>query len=326
MGEWLDRPMLIDMRKAPLCVPTMALDGGGEEEPSPFEGMFQQYRLVYAIAKNHGRLSTVKDSLEIEQIQECVSQWRNKLPSHFIAGRADTRWDAKFAWLALQRALLHCFAEMVMFTPLKKVLTASPAPTTDNAGQRLRETAIESGLRCICTATRLHDILAPIRLQFHFVAFALFDTATVLCSGLLHVSNEDIPRRTDILVSIGSALNQLEQIAAESNSVRTSASVLRNLISKLPSSDLPGDKAVQQKYPSPLSISAEQNAVRNDVGVHQEHMPDNAMVGLENDPVLFTNTFGFDLDNLADLDLRGMEDIWTWDALNIGSWPQLYTT
>ena len=122
MAEWLDRPMLIDMRTAPLCVPTMALDGEGEEEPSPFEGTFQQYRLIYAIAKNHGRLSTVKDSLEIERVQEWVSQWRNKLPSYFIAGRADTRWDAKCPWLALQRALLHCFAEMVMFTPLKKSL------------------------------------------------------------------------------------------------------------------------------------------------------------------------------------------------------------
>ena len=205
-------------------------------------------------------------------------------------------------------------------------MTASPASATDNAGQRLRETTIETGLRCISTATRLHDILAPIRLQFHFVAFALFDTATVLCSGLLHDSNENIPRRTEILVSIRSALNELEHIATESKSARTSASVLRYLISKLPSSDLPGDKAMQQKYPSPLSILAEQNAVRNDVDVHQEHMPDDAMVGLENDPVLFTNTFDFDLGNLADLDFGGMEDIWTWDALNIGSWPQPYTT
>lgn len=321
MAEWLNRPMLTDIRTVPLCVPTMALDKEGEERPSPFEGTFQQYRLVYAIAKNHGRLSTIKDPLEIKGVQDRVNQWRNELPSHFIANTAASRGNAKCPWLALQRALLHCFAEMVMFTPLKNVLTTSPASAADIAGQELRETAVEAGLRCISAATKLHDTLTPIRLQFHFVSFALFDTATVLCSGLLHDSNEDIPHRPEILGSIHSALSQLEYIATESKSARTSARVLRYLISRLPSSDIPDSQAMQHEYPAPLSISAAQNAARNDDNVHQDHIPDDAMVEVENDPVLFTNTFDFDLGNIPDLDFGGIEDIWTWDALNVGSWP-----
>lgn len=139
----------------------------------------------------------------------------------------------------------------------------------------------------------------------------------MLCSGLLHDSDENLPRRAEILASIQSALNQLEGIATESKSARTSASVLRYLISKLPSLDLLGDGARQQRYSTPLSILAKQNAAKGDVDIHQERMPANAIFGWENDPVLFTNILGFDLSNSSDLDLGGIENIWTWDALNI---------
>ena len=185
MAEWLDRPMLIDVRLAPFVAPTLALDGEVEAEPSPFEGTFQQYKLIQSISTNHGRLGVMRETEEIDDVQQRVSHWQKELPPYFYGKEADRSWDCKCPWLPLQRALIQCYSEMVKFTPLKPILTSFPEIVNADS-QRLRELAVETGIRCISTATRLHNVLSSIKLSFHFVVFALFDTATVLCSAVLH--------------------------------------------------------------------------------------------------------------------------------------------
>lgn len=308
MAEWLDRPMLIDLRSSPLCVLNWGLDGEIEGEPSPFEGTFQQYKLVHSIVSSHRRLSKIEDSASIEQILSQVDRWQEKLPPHFKADGADSDWDTKYPWLPLQRTLLHCFAEMVRFTPLKQILTASSCGSSELAKPELRYVAIEMALRVISTATKLHGILSPIKLKFHFIVFVLFDTAAVLCSALLHDSNEGFEHREGIVDAVHSAIQQLDQLSSCSKSAQTSSGVLRYLLSKLPHSADAQQAPKTFLHPPPLQDAD----TLKDIEDFQQNGSDWSQK-LDR----FLPSDGMDLNGLDDLDFGGMEQIWSWDGLNI---------
>lgn len=261
----------------------------------------------------------------------------------------DLSWDDQCRWLPLQRAQLHSFAQMVRLTPLKDFLISPPKTS---ASKDLRYSAVQACIDAIDTAMVLADVMGPIKVAFHFVIFALFDTSTLICSAIMHEDSQDLPHRDRLLDLVRKALAALAAMSNDSTSARRSAEILRWLLRRLelikgelfsvhnPELGLFTDVATSPAF---AEANAEENLIQ-DTKLHTtlfsseqpEFVPSESMPSLgtvshpgvdwgdatgdDNDDVISRLwKGGLSAQDLTDFDLGGMESIWDWEALDIDS-------
>lgn len=304
MAEWLARPKLLDVSRVDIRLPNLQLDRVKPEQPSPLINLFEQYRLVTTLVASFGRISEISDPKSVRVVQDVIETWLAELTPELHMQDPDTSWDGICSWLPVQRAQLHSFVLMARLTPLKKYMTSCRPATPSEDDSLLRSMAIDTSIDCVNAALRLHSIVSPLKVKFHFVFFALFDTATLICSALLHNHRRDLDRRPDLFDAVMRALNTLQEASKHSKCASQAFSILRWLISRTGSDEQHGP--VQN--PSTGTYATSMSGVSTQVGSSSSWASTNDL-----DIVLGHLQHG----SWADFDLCGMEDIWDWNSLDL---------
>ena len=329
--------------------PNPLVDGTDDGRPSPISNLSYQFRLVQAIGSRFGRLSEIRGQQAVQEVLDTIEEWKRQLPVELSMSDPDLSWDDQYRWLPLQRAQLHSFAQMVRLTPLKDFLISPPKTS---ASKDLRYSAVQACIDTIDTAMALADVMGPIKVAFHFVIFALFDTSTLICSAIMHEDSQALPHRDRLLDLVRKALAALAAMSSDSISARRSTEILRWLLRRLelitgelfsahnPELELFTDVATSPAF---AEANAEENLTQNTKlhttlfsseqpeSVPSESVPSLGTVshsgvdwgdatGVDKDDVISRLwKGGLSAQDLTDFDLGGMESIWDWEALDIDS-------
>lgn len=340
MSAWLGRPNLIDQKTLILKFPTLRLDQSATEPNllSPFAHMALQAHLGRRVSTIVGDVQAMND-LTVTQILDIESECEKfieELPAIFRVENPDISLDEEHPYFVFQRYQLHCVIFITMLDFLKPYLTRDRRDKMTNKDDEFRKMGVDIALRVILVAGKLFDREFPIHSKFHMVVFGIFDTATVLCSAIIHDRDNVLPRRQEIVEAIESSLDMLLQLSSITKLGASSYQFLLNLVQATPelSQNAPTRKRQRQMHLPAREFSALElchqapNSALVDATTHftspaADTLPSTTAHEdtFDLDHFLANNPFG-DLSNTAALDIGGIEQIWDWDGLNIDVFPQ----
>lgn len=346
MSTWLGRPHLINQKDLSFTLPSLRLDSSPDDsnQLSPFAHIALQAQVGRRITPLMGDVQTVGD-LSPEQVFAALDEMHNfidELPPVFRLENPDHSLDAKHPYYIFQRHQLHVVIHMVMLDLLKPYLTRDPKNPKTARDAELRDIGVEIALRMLKVSRLLFEHEFPINAKFHLVVFSIFDTATIVCSAMIHDVDNALPRRGDIMDAIEDALDMLQQLSLTTKLGASSYWFLFKLVQAAPclsqyapinkrqrtlkrakSSTESGSEA---RTPLPEQVLPTTTAPTIETGMKAPtatfetepepvpNVPTTDDLSFDVDQFLAQNPFG---NSSSNLDIGGMEVVFDWDELNL---------
>ncbi|KAI1526169.1 Fungal-trans domain containing protein [Pyrenophora tritici-repentis] len=301
MSAWLGRPNLIDQKNLTFKLPNLRLDQSTTQPNllSPFAHMALQATLGRRIAAAMGNATSQTD-LSAEQvlaIESTCEKFIEELPPIFRIDNPDLSLDEEHPYFVFQRHQLHCVIFLSKLDFLKPYLTRERRDKITDRDDEFRRKGIDVALDLLKVARKLFDHEFPINAKFHMVVFCVFDTATLLCSAIIHDRDRVLPHREEVVDAIENSLDMLHQLSLTTKLGASSY----NFLFKLPSNSFIEPAASASE---PLPAMTMQDDLNFDI-----------------DQFLAQNPFGH-LGDLNALDMGGMEQIWDWEDLHLDVYTQ----
>ncbi|KAF2710578.1 hypothetical protein K504DRAFT_501836 [Pleomassaria siparia CBS 279.74] len=326
MSAWLGRPHQIDQTDLSFPFPTLRLEDSATEPNllSPFAHMSLQAQLARRITQTQYKGNTTSpEHLSVDQVITECETFIDELPPIFRMESPDLSFDDQHPYFVVQRRQLHVVIFVTMFDFLKPHLTRRPSKSSRDV--EVRNKGIEVGLKILKAARSLFDHEFLANAKFHLVAFSVFDTATVLSSAMIHDSENLLPHREQVMVSIESALDILRQLSFTKIGA-SSYLFLFKLVEATPvlSRWFHNRKRPRTEMSTPTTES--NNSTSSQVE-SSPPIPQHSYRELE--PVYnipFNDGLSFDMENFfaqysfkeaTQPDIGGLEQIWDWDTLNL---------
>lgn len=271
MSLLLARPLILNHTSCHFSLPTGRLEQHttAPSVPNPITYMLLQCGLVLQLTHKFGQLHAVTDLHSIRAVRDEVETWFRDLPSVYTLTNPDTTHDAEYSHLRPQRWQLHTTGYINVLTVLKPLLTKTTPPSASPLELELRASAVEYCLTLIEESTALLGFMtpdyakSPVRSKFHFAVFSIFDTAAILCSGLIHNKTKAFPQRERVIAALKIAMELVGSLArAESKPGGIADGALRKLVGSIPLSSsekaylgLDGRKRTKKDLAKPESAS-----------------------------------------------------------------------
>lgn len=232
----LSRPKLIDRSECRVSLPSLTLES---YSPSPLLHMKLQSEVIGELAGRFGSPREVTSPAQIHQYTQVITNWMQRFPKVYSLRDPDTAMDAKHSWVTLHRYYLHSMGYSMLLDPLRAYMARRMTAQSPPDDLTIREEGISYTLKLMSTLSEFFDFLYPKDAKFHWALFAIFDTAAVLCSVILHDEDHYISRRPEIVLAIESARSMLERLATETRSAKTSFEILSKLTKRIENPHLP---------------------------------------------------------------------------------------
>ena len=330
MSAWLSRPRLIDRGNDSFTFPNLRLEKSASHPDllSPFAHIVLQAQLAQRVSL---KVQNSQDDLRIHEapiVVAEVEEWINALPPVFRITDPDTSLDERYPYFKLQRGQLHIITYMNMLDPLKPYLTRSLGNDTHH--DRFRAIGIDFALRLLEAARHLFHLEFPVHAKYHLLVFCIFDTATTLCSALLHDREGTLPQRDSILGSLTSAVAIIRQLASFMTIGASSYRFLQNLLRSIHA--LPGQNAVPYCESSkrrktgpptpPPNIPPHDKSLKLQKELpawltYDSVNPGEDMLTVDDFRSQGVSYRENDFETYAKLDIGGMEQMIDWDALDL---------
>lgn len=325
MSAWLGRPHLIDQKDCSFTFPTLRLDESATEPHllSPFAHIALQAQLARRIAQHKGDIQVI-ENLTADQVfsieAECET-FIEELPPVFRFASPDISLDEQHPYYVPQRRQLHVIIYMTMFDFLKPYLTRSPKNPKSSHDTDFRNMGIDLSLKLLKVARLLFDHEFPINARFHLVVFSVFDTATILCSAIIHDTDNVLPHREQVMDAIESALDMLYQLSLTRIGA-TSYTFLSKLIGASP---VLSRWFFNRKRPRIDKPTTDSHKVETSQPGFATPAPQTTSTEMEPTLDIANDGISFDMDQFLavpfgetpQLDIGGLEEIWDWDTLNL---------
>ncbi|KAL5462329.1 hypothetical protein PMIN06_001694 [Paraphaeosphaeria minitans] len=342
MSAWLGRPHLIDQKDPSFEFPNLRLDSV-ESEPnllSPFAHIALQAHIARRIAPLMGDVQVISD-LSPEQVSMALQEIRkfiDELPPIFRIEDPDLTLDEAHPYYVFQRYQLHVVIHIAMLDLLKPYLTGDPRNPRTSHDAKLRKEGVEIALKMLGIARLLFNHEFPVNAKFHIVVFAIFDTATTLCSAIIHDVDEVLPHRERVMDVVESALDMLQQLSHTTKLGASSYWFLFKLAQAAPVLSQYAPITKRQRTLQRPESSKAGSEVRT--SLPEQPLPTTFAPVIEPeatpvapalDPVpvpevATTDDLSFDVEQFlaqnpwgssSNLDIGGMEVVWDWDELNL---------
>jgi hypothetical protein len=334
MSSWLGRPHLINQNDLSFVLPNLRLEKNTSEPNllSPFAHMALQAQLARRIAPTVNAVREIGD-LSPEQVSAIlleVDRFIQDLPPVFRIEGSDTSLDTEHPYFVFQRYQLHVVIYITMIDFLKPYLAGDPTTPRNERDAELRLTGVELSLKMLKVARLSFNHEFPINAKFHMIVFCIFDTATILCSALIHDINNALPY-SDIIAAIESALDMLHQLSQITKIGLASYRFLLKLVRASPklhrlvtNNKRPklrsGTSAVETEReeipPVPRTSTGE---LEHEISTAEldyasvSRIPTSDDLSFNLDEYLAQNPF----EDPSELDIDGIEAIWDWENLNL---------
>ncbi|KAF2662121.1 hypothetical protein K491DRAFT_700446 [Lophiostoma macrostomum CBS 122681] len=336
MSAWLGRPHLIDQKDCTFEFPNLRLDEPTFEPNmlSPFAHISLQAMLARRISQQMGDIQVVGDqpAEKVFAVEAECEAFIEELPPIFRLKSPDLSLDEKYPYFIFQRRQLHVAIIMTQLDFLKPYLTRSPEDPISSHDDEFRFMGVDLSLRLLEVARALFDHEFPINAKFHLVVFCIFDTATILCSAIIHDQNNSLPRRDEVMDAVEKALDMLHQLSLTTKIGASSYSFLFKLVQATPilsryqlirkrrRTRLEENLLAETPTPEMLRITAATESFADTVGK-------NAFTTLEPIPLgPTTDDLSFDVEEFlqqnpfgdsSSIEIGGLEQIWDIDSLNL---------
>ncbi|KAF2199494.1 hypothetical protein GQ43DRAFT_457134 [Delitschia confertaspora ATCC 74209] len=236
MSAWLGRPRLINGLSSSFTFPSLRLDESKDEPKllSPFAHIVLQSQLARTISKRVEELEDNDASAMVSGIDAAIHDFIDNLPAIFRLINPDTSLDKEYSYFVCQRCQLHVVIYLTLIDPLKPYLAKENTQCLSPQEQAFHTKGIGYCLDLLQAAKGLFDVEYPSNAKFHLVIFSVFDTATFLCSALIHDKYGSITRRDEVLDALDCSLEMLLQLSPLSKMAFSSYKFLLNLIRTAP--------------------------------------------------------------------------------------------
>lgn len=358
MSAWLGRPNLIDQNSLNFQLPTLRLDQSTTDPRllSPFAHMALQAHLGRRIAAIV-RDAPVANDLSAKQVldveAEC-EEFMDNLPAIFRVKDPDTSLDEQHPYFVFQRLQMHCVIFITMLHVFKPYLTRAQGDVSTDQDDEFRKMGIDVALQLVQVSRKLFELEFPISAKFHLVVFSLFDTATLMCSAIIHDSEQVLHRREEILDLIEGSLDMLQQLSFTTKLAAASCNFLLKLVQATPALLRPSP-TVKRKRPATKSLPPSTPPIPIAPAlVKADSLPTTSTL-LDPTPALTSEVaststaatatapslsvaaaddLAFDIDNFlahhpfgndehpSSLDMGGMAHIWDWENLRLDAYSQ----
>ncbi|KAF2849056.1 hypothetical protein T440DRAFT_490894 [Plenodomus tracheiphilus IPT5] len=355
MSAWLGRPNLIDQRSVNFTLPNLRLDQSTTDPKliSPFAHMVLQAELGRRVTAAAGGAPSA-NALSADQVLEVKSECERfigELPPIFGLKDPDTSLDERHPYFVFQRLQLHCIIFLAMLHFLKPFLTRQRHDRMTDQDDSFRKLGIDIAHQLLQVSRTLFDHEFPINAKFPVVVFSIFDTATLLCSAVIHDREHILHRREEVLDLIESSVGMLRQLSLTSKLGAASYNFLAKLLAATPAlSRHPPPIAKRRKHetkslpPPTPPIPSVPTLVKSDSFPNTATAPlqttDSKLEAAEPtgaasaaSPSATTEDLTFDIDNFlanhpfgntgntSSLETGGIEQIWDWDDLRLDGYP-----
>ncbi|KAF2260095.1 hypothetical protein CC78DRAFT_585199 [Lojkania enalia] len=336
MSAWLGRPHLIDQKDCSFTFPNLRLDTSTAEPNlvSPFAHIALQAMLARRLSLIMGDVLIIPN-LTGEQVlaveAEC-EQFIEELPAVFRLDDPDLSLDEQYPYYVFQRCQLHVVIYMTMLDFLKPYLTKSPNERETSHDRQFRTMGVDISLKLLKVSRKLFDHEFPINAKFHLVVFSIFDTATILCSAIIHDTNRSLSHREEVMGAIECALDMLHQLSLTTKIGASSYRFLFKLVQAAPVlSQYPSMQKRRRADPPALAPPFVQPPTVKTLHTElsQAEVPNiqlSTTLINSTSEIPTTDDLSFDLDQFLEqnpfetsnqLDMGGLEQIWDWDNLNL---------
>lgn len=234
----LSRPLLVNHADCTIQMPTLVLEKNPErpDQPSPFRHINLHCQLCLdMLAQLGGRSDSEADKAEVAwRLRVVAEKWFESLPAEYAVRAPDVRWDGEFDWVVFQRRYLHLIGFMSLFSQLRPFLTRSSARPMSSLESGLRAAGVQAALDLMDVSWTFFENMASVGAKFHYAVFCIFDTATTMCSALLHDEARNLPQREAVVESIKKGLAMLRELHSESKTTAALYRILKGLLARLP--------------------------------------------------------------------------------------------
>ncbi|KAF2021511.1 hypothetical protein BU24DRAFT_362141 [Aaosphaeria arxii CBS 175.79] len=331
MGAWLGRPNQINQKDCKFVFPNLRLDESASTPNllSAFAHMSLQAMLGRRIADylNEHPVGQPLSADQVFMIQGECELFTAELPPVFRIQDPDLSLDETHPYYVFQRSQLHVVIYTVQLDFLKPYLTRSHEDELTSHDDEFRSMGVELGLKLLRKARILFDHEFPINAKFHLVVFSIFDTATLMCSAIIHDVRKTLPHRERVMDEIENGLGMLHQLSSTSKIGASSYNFLLKLVQASPvlsrhsrigkrqrlgaTSSSVENSSFDEAKPTIISASPSVNKSDN-IEPHPQHSFTDDL-NFDLDQFLQQNPFGTD----ASADMGGLEQIWDWEALHL---------
>lgn len=356
MSAWLGRPNLIDQRNLKLMLPNLRLDQSMTEPriPSPFTHMVLQAELGRRVTAAVGGAPTdnILSEKQVLDVKSECERFIGELPPIFRVKDPDLSLDEQYPHFVFQRHQMHCVVFITMLHVFKPYLTRQRRDRITERDDEFRKMGVEISQQLFRVSQDLFDLEFPLSAKFQMVVFAIFDTATLLCSAIIHDREHVLHRREEVLDLIESSLSMLRQLSLTSKLGATSYNFLAKLVQATPALSRYLPTAKRRKYatnslppPTPPVASApalvKSESVPAATTFPPETQPHRVAIMVPTTSAAAaspstgtTDDLAFDIDNFLahhpfgnvgtppTLDMGGMEQVWDWENLRLDGYPQ----
>lgn len=231
ISSGLSRPKIIDRTDCNAELPKLTLEG---HVVSPLQHMKMQSGLTRQLASRFSAPKNIISPEEVQEYKEIIEKWVESFPPEYDFENPDTSKDQSCAWLFAHRFYIYTMACLLILNPIRHYMVKQYTWESPVDELNIRSIGIWYSLKLMKTLRRWVDVIYNRDGRLHFIIFSIFDTAAILCTAVLKDTERTIGNRSDVLSSIGDAVDMLRKLNTISKTSKTSYDILERLVRRLP--------------------------------------------------------------------------------------------
>lgn len=259
--------MIIDRSDCDIGLPSLSLE---DFDPSPLLHMKLQSQLIGKMARTFGLPKYVVSTEDVQKYQQMVETWAASFPKWYDCENPDTSRDAQQPWMKLHRHYLHTMSNSMVLDPIRPFLAKDMSRESPAAELQIRRDGIKYCLKLMDALYAFFAHVYPRDSKFHFVIFCIFDTASVMCSTIIHDQDDSAPKKAELLEAIGGALSRLEKLTEVTVSAKTSHQVLGRIAARARAAAGSVEEAGPAKRTKSVGYFTSKSAINPVLSNHEE--------------------------------------------------------
>ncbi|RGP81340.1 fungal specific transcription factor [Fusarium longipes] len=243
MSALLSRPLIIDRTDCHVGLPSLTLEG---ITPSPLLHMKLQSEIIRNLFHRFGPPRNIVEPSDVQEYQKMLEDWMALFPPMFDLHNPDYSQDILHPWIPLHRHYLHTMGYSMILNPMRAFL-AKPIDIkmASSAELHIRSDGIDYALKLMKSLGEFFSCVWPRDAKFHFVIFAIFDTAAVYSSVILHDKDDSAPKRQEMFQAFEEAMEMITQLKTIVPNARIYYKILVQLRKKMQGKGLEYSKTLQ---------------------------------------------------------------------------------
>ena len=231
MSKWLGRPLLCDPSFCTFQLPTLQLEHNPDDPdaPSPFMHMKLQLEIIQRITPALRDSDLDPSEEKVREIRKIVADYTSTVPPIWRWDDPDTRFDVAHPNIPWQRAMLTSTFAVIELLPLRPFLTGSVTASEPEIHKWILGIGVEACHRTTMVFDRGYRYMLQYDPKHFYMNFAFFDVTTLMCSAMIHDTEQKMPKRDLMLEAITKGLENLRTLAKHSKPGATSCAFVTRL-------------------------------------------------------------------------------------------------